>query len=697
MLHKYLFIFLAFLVIGCSHVGKTQIEINQVKRTGIKDGEAIVVLSETKTFWGYDEKKLGKCTSRAFEKLNRNIKIFPSDKFRRIYFSNHNLSDDYSTKEALRSIFTNEEILKRIESSNIHYLILARLDTQDYVYNRMDILIYAEAHAKEETRVFGEVYDIKSRTESGEIATHVDAEWVNRAIMHLPGRFIIPVHLGYGATESEACKAFGEGVAKFLIGDETSDYTKAVELNPTRVKYRHERAIPDYNHDIELNPSRIKDRHDGVNLIDQAYHLIIKEYYKPISGSTLLYGSVKGIESLVGDTGCVIIENGYPKILNPLTQKLLDPNVTREEGLQTLKEIYKFIVNNKRDFDSVNIAHSAIGGMLESIGAKPILYKSDYLESFPKGPAGIGINMTIQDGFVTVISPIEDTPADKAGIITQDRIVKIDGKPLKELSEAVNMMRGQEGSKVLVTIVRQGEKEPLEFELVRDVIPSISVKAIELKPGYYYIHLTQFSGSTTRELEAALKKMETSGVPVRGLVLDLRNNSGGLLNQAIMVSDLFLEEGKIVSIKGRVRKNRKIYLATPNSIKHSYSMIVLINEISAAASEIVAGALQDQKRALILGTKSYGLGSIDAVETLHDGSGIRLTIATCYTPKGRSIQDEAIEPDIVVKRNFDSEFDYFFNDNQLFKKEGPGKSFSIKKKLEVDNQVKNALEILIYR
>ena len=436
---------------------------------------------------------------------------------------------------------------------------------------------------------------------------------------------------------------------------------------------------------------------DGVNLIDEAYRLIIKEYYKPVSGSTMLYGSVKGIESLVGDTGCVVIENGYPKILNPLTQKFLDPDVTQEEGLQTLKEIYKFIANNKTDFDPANIAHSAIEGMLESIGAKPILYKPDSLESFPKAPAGIGINMTIQDGFVTVISPIEDTPADKAGIIAQDRIVKIDSKPVKNLSEAVNMMRGPWGSKVLVTIVRQGEKEPLEFELVRDVIPNISVKAIELKPGYFYIHLSRFFGSTTRELEAALKKMEASGVPVKGLVLDLRNNSGGILKQAILVTDLFLDEGKIVSIKGRERKNTKMYMATPNPIKHSYSMIVLINEISAAASEIVAGALQDQKRALILGTKSYGLGSIDTVEILHNGSGMRVTIATCYTPKGRSIQDEAIEPDIVVKRNFDSELDYFFNDNQLFRKEGPGKSFSIEKKLEVDNQVKRALEILIQK
>ncbi len=304
------------------------------------------------------------------------------------------------------------------------------------------------------------------------------------------------------------------------------------------------------------------------------------------------------------------------------------------------------------DVESKELIEKAIQGMLHSLDPHSTLMPPEAFEDLQidtKGKfTGIGIHITMRDGFVTVISPIEDTPAYEAGIIAQDRIVKVDGKPVKDLREAVSMMRGPKGTKVLVTIIRQGEKKPLDFELVRDVIPIVSVKAIEIKPGYNYIRLSQFSGSTTRELEAALNKMESAEVTVKGLVLDLRNNGGGLLNQAIQVSDLFLDEGKILSIKGRNKKNTKEYMATPAADTRSYPLVVLINGGSASASEIVAGALQDQKRALILGTTSFGKGSVQTVETLRDGSGVKLTIARYFTPNGRSIQAKGIEPDIVL-------------------------------------------------
>jgi hypothetical protein len=192
--------------------------------TGITDGEEIVVLTETRSFWGYDEKELGKCTSKALENLSRKIKVFPSDKFRRTFFPNHNLSDDYSAKEAFHSISTDKDILKLIESLNIHYVVLARLDTQSSVYPGTYIVVYAEGHAREDTWVFGEVFDIKQKCESGEIISHVDAEWINRVI--LPLRYVfpgIPIYIGRGATESEACRVFGEEVAKFLIGQEAKE------------------------------------------------------------------------------------------------------------------------------------------------------------------------------------------------------------------------------------------------------------------------------------------------------------------------------------------------------------------------------------------------------------------------------------------------------------------------------------------
>ena len=324
------------------------------------------------------------------------------------------------------------------------------------------------------------------------------------------------------------------------------------------------------------------------------------------------------------------------------------------EGLKIFADVIELIEKEYVDkVESKELIEKAIQGMLNSLDPHSTLMPPEAFEDLQidtKGKfTGIGIHITMRDGFVTVISPIEDTPADKAGIIAQDRIIKVDGKQVKDLREAVNMMRGPKGTKVLVTIVRQGEKEPLDFELVRDVIPIVSVKAIELKPGYVYIRLSQFSGSTTKELEEALHKMESGDVPVKGLVLDLRNNGGGLLNQAIEVTDLFLDEGKILSIEGRNKKNTKVYMATPDTDTRKYPLVVLINGGSASASEIVAGALQDQKRALILGTTSFGKGSVQTVETLRDGSGVKLTIARYFTPNGRSIQAKGIEPDIVLQ------------------------------------------------
>jgi carboxyl-terminal processing protease len=323
------------------------------------------------------------------------------------------------------------------------------------------------------------------------------------------------------------------------------------------------------------------------------------------------------------------------------------------EELKTFSDVIELI--EKEYVDDVNtkeLIQNAIQGMVQSLDPHSSLLPPDAFEDLQidtKGKfTGIGIHITMQDGFVTVISPIEDTPAYKAGIKARDRIIKVDGQPTKDLRQAVSMMRGPKGTKVVVTILREGLKKPIDFELIRDEIPIISVKSIILKPGYGYVRVSQFAGNTTDELEEALSEIESREKPLKGLILDLRDNGGGLLNQAIKVSDLFLESGKILSIKGRNQKNTKEFLATPDQVKRNYPMILLINGGSASASEIVAGALQDQKRALILGTTSFGKGSVQTVETLRDGSGLKLTIARYYTPSGRSIQAKGIEPDIVV-------------------------------------------------
>jgi carboxyl-terminal processing protease len=438
---------------------------------------------------------------------------------------------------------------------------------------------------------------------------------------------------------------------------------------------------------------------NGIKLLAQAYRIIIEEHYRPVSGSTMLYRSMKGIEGLVGDTGCFILKDGHPKMINPLTQKLIDQNVTQEDGLQALKDIYRFVANNKPDYAPKDIAHSALGGMLGSLDPDSTFLPPEAFEDSqidPEGKfTGIGINLTMRDDFVTVISPIDDSPAQKAGIMGHDRIIKVDGKAIKNKRQTLVMLRGQKGTKVGVTILRQGVKEPIEFEIVRDVIPIVSVKPIALKPGYGYIRISQFAGNTTKEFEKALTNLESGEGPLKGLVLDLRNNGGGLLNQPIKLADLFLEDGKIIRIQGRAKKNKKIFVATPNQVKRNYPIVVLINENSAASSEIFAGALQDNKRALVLGTKSFGNGSLQTVETLRDGSGLKLTIASCYTPSGRSIQTEAIVQDIVVKGRFISEKDIFYGDNFLFKEKGETKHLKIEERLGLDNQVRRALEVLV--
>jgi carboxyl-terminal processing protease len=334
-----------------------------------------------------------------------------------------------------------------------------------------------------------------------------------------------------------------------------------------------------------------------------------------------------------------------------------DLSAKSEDSYEELKIFSDVIELIEREYvdevDPKELIQKAIQGMVQSLDPHSALLPQDAFEDLQidtKGKfTGIGIHITMQDGFVTVISPIEDTPAYNAGIKARDRIIKVDGNSAKDLREAVKMMRGPKGTKVKVTILREGVKKPLEFELTRDVIPIQSVKSIPLEPGYGYIRLSNFTGTTTNEMEKALDKLEHAAAPLKGLIIDLRNNGGGLLNQSINVADLFIDEGNILSIKGRNPKNTKVFKASPSSVKRNYPLVVLINGGSASASEIVAGALQDHKRALILGTTSFGKGSVQTVETLRDGSGLKLTIARYYTPNDRSIQAKGIEPDIYLR------------------------------------------------
>ncbi len=323
------------------------------------------------------------------------------------------------------------------------------------------------------------------------------------------------------------------------------------------------------------------------------------------------------------------------------------------KGLKIFSDVIEIVEKNYVDpVETKDLIEEAIKGMVNGLDPHSALLPPEEFEELQidtQGKfTGIGIHVTMLDGFVTVVSPIEGTPAYEAGIEARDKIVKVDGQAIKDLRNAVKRMRGPKGTTVSLTIVREGSKKPLEFELVRDVIPIHSVKATLLQPGYGYVWITNFREQTTQDLITALSQLNHDE-PLKGLILDLRNNPGGILDQAIKVSDLFLDSGIILSIKGRLPKHTKTFQAHPDEVQQDYPIVVLINGGSASASEIVAGALQDQKRALVLGTTSFGKGSVQTIETLRDGYGLKYTIARYYTPNGRSIQAKGVEPDIVVR------------------------------------------------
>ncbi len=405
-------------------------------------------------------------------------------------------------------------------------------------------------------------------------------------------------------------------------------------------------------------------------------------------------------------------------------------NDSTYKELKIFSEVIEQIEKNYVDeVDIKELIKNAIQGMVHGLDPHSQYLPKDAFKELQTGTKGefdgIGIVITMPKGILTVISPIEGTPAYKKGIKPGDIIIKIDGELTIEMKlwEAVKKMRGKKGTDVKITVMREGVSEPITYNLTRDVIPIKSVRFITLKSGYGYVWITNFQENTTKDLKKALKKLNLENNSLKGLILDLRNNPGGLLNQAISVTDQFIDDGIILKIKGRKdRNNTNTFRATKNGDKQNYPMVVIINGGSASASEIVAGALQDYKRALILGTTSFGKGSVQTVKPLYDGSGIKFTIARYYTPKGRSIQATGIKPDLYVKHRIldykdnQNENDIMIKEKDLknhlkaegFKKEKDKKIKKKKKKkidadygkLKVENllkdsQIDKALDILI--
>ncbi|OKY74435.1 MAG: peptidase S41 [Desulfobulbaceae bacterium DB1] len=321
-------------------------------------------------------------------------------------------------------------------------------------------------------------------------------------------------------------------------------------------------------------------------------------------------------------------------------------------------EIFSNVLNllEKNYVEEINteqVLEGAIKGMLTTLDPHSSYMKPDDFQELKietKGSfSGIGIEISMKDGILTVVSPIEGTPAFKKGLKSGDKILKIDDESTKDMTlmEAVKRLRGPQGTEVTVSILREGFTELKDVTIVRNVIPLISVTSKMLEPGYGYLRIRNFQSKTTKEFKDQLDKLGEEA-KLTGLIIDLRNNPGGLLDQAVKISDIFLDEGMIVYTKGRIKEQNMEFRAHANGEKYTFPIIVLVNEGSASASEIVAGALQDHKRALILGAQTFGKGSVQTIIPMDDGAGLRLTTARYYTPNDRSIQATGITPDIVV-------------------------------------------------
>jgi len=398
------------------------------------------------------------------------------------------------------------------------------------------------------------------------------------------------------------------------------------------------------------------------------------------------------------------------------------PNTTENQDAYQYLKLFSDVISIVQDnyvekTDQKKLMYGAITGMLRELDPhssflKPDDYKELQIETKGKF-GGLGIEITIRDNILTVVSPLEDTPADKAGIQANDQIMKIDDQPTQDMSlmDAVQKMRGPKGSKVKLTILRKGVQKPLEFELVRDIISIQSVKSFKLEPGFDYIRISSFQSGTAADLQKALYQFEAETPGIQGLILDLRNDPGGLLDQAVEVSDEFLDEGLIVYTGGRLENQKMRFEAHKKARVHAYPVVVLVNSGSASASEIVAGALQDHKRAIVMGEQTFGKGSVQTVIPLNDGSALRLTTSLYYTPSGRSIQAKGITPDIIVKKESpkveeaqsedptrirEKDLPRHF-DNQKPDAQGKGEGtgqVDAKKLVDGDNQVRRALDLL---
>lgn len=376
------------------------------------------------------------------------------------------------------------------------------------------------------------------------------------------------------------------------------------------------------------------------------------------------------------------------------------------EDIQIFSEVFERIKRAYvEEVEDSTLLRNAMRGMVRELDPHSAYLDREEFQSLRESTegefGGVGIEVGLEDGQLTVITPIDDTPASRAGLQARDMILRIDDTPTERLSlqDAVNLMRGEPGSDIRLTIMRQAEDSPRTFTLTREIIRTQSVRSELLEPGYGYLRVSQFQSRTGDQVRSAISDLE-SGRALKGLVLDLRNNPGGVLQAAVAVADVFLDEGLIVYTEGRLPDSAMRFSASRETAAPEVPLVILINGGSASAAEIVAGALQDQRRGVVMGTESFGKGSVQQIMPLGNGEGLKLTTALYFTPGGRSIQAQGIEPDVQVVRGrlevAESSRQVRESDLQghLRSGEDPRQDSEISERLREDYQLGEALNLL---
>jgi carboxyl-terminal processing protease len=362
--------------------------------------------------------------------------------------------------------------------------------------------------------------------------------------------------------------------------------------------------------------------------------------------------------SAVAVIGVMAVGIGFAFAETESAEKVVGEGELPLNELRTFTEVFAKIKNDYvEDVSDTQLLESAIRGMLDGLDPHSAYLDAEAYKGLQEGTTGefggLGIEVGMEDGFVKVIAPIDDTPAERAGVKAGDLIIRLDDTPVKgmNLNDAVKMMRGPPDTEIVLTVVREGEEKPLRIPVTRAIIRIQSVKGRMLEPGLALVRVSHFQSHTGEDLRTVLEDLKKqNGGSLKGLVLDLRNNPGGILGSAVAVSDAFLKKGMIVYTEGRVRDAELEFTAKPDDLLNGAPIVVLVNGGSASASEIVAGALQDSKRAVIMGSHTFGKGSVQTIVPISNDAALKLTTARYFTPSGRSIQAEGITPDIVLEQ-----------------------------------------------